>query len=579
MIVFKSITLKNFFSVGNDGLTIMLDGPSPILVSGGNGVGKSASIVDSICWVLFNKPYRKVTKPEITNNINEKNCLVQISFDIGVDQYQVHRGIKPNLFEIFKNGTLVDQSDNNRDYQKYLEENILRLNFDSFKQVVILSSSSFVPFMELDTPKRRTVVEDILDIEVFTKMNLLLKKQFAENNALLHQTDVDMIYTTSTINNTEKMIEAIDSDNQTNISDREKKIVDANSKIEELRAGVSNKASVVEKANETLLYKKTTANQLYAISINNEKAISASIKKLETEIARTKEWLICATCNQSISEDQRTLILTDLEIELAAEKEKLIKCKEEIDKQRNLLVKLIPIEEAITKDMKEVNLVKTEISSLERLVTSYQDDIKKWKASSALNKNVGSLKQILQDAAKKYEEESSVYNSHLEVKQYQQIMLKMLEDSGIKSKAISQYIPIINARVNEYLKTLDFFASFSIDENFEETIKLLHRNKQTYGSLSQGQKQRINLALLFTWRDVAKLKNSINTNLLILDETFDSSLDGEGIDNLLAILEMIRKDTNIFVISHRGALLEDRISEHMIFEMKKNFTTMRRVNQ
>lgn len=576
MIEFKALTLRNFFSVGDHPLVIPLDGPSPTLVSGHNGAGKSVCVVDSLCWGLFNKPYRKVNKAEIVNKLNGKNCSVVIDFNVGGSSYKVTRGIKPNVFTIEKDGKLLDEDSNANDQQKMLEENILRLNFDSFKQVVILSSSSFVPFMDLTAAQRRVIVEDILDIEIFTKMNMLLKEKQKITKAEIHTSDLDISHLISQINTNKSTITTLKSDKQADIADREGKIAGLVSSNRELLEGIASKAAAAKQGREILDYKKTNTQGIISSATSEHRTAQGEIIRLTSSLERTRKWLECSECEQPISEERRNKIIENLEASLKEAQIKFDQSQKTIHDHTRYLKQLQPIEDAIVKDEEEVRQVHEKVRMNKNLIAAYGDDIFRYQKSMEENSGLKDIETKITELEKQHQEAYDKFMGLSEKGKYHEVMLSILKDDGIKAQAIKQYLPVINDRANDYLKTLNFFVGFDLDENFNESIRVRHRDPQTYSSLSQGEKQRIDLALLFTWREVAQIKNSVNTNILILDETFDSSLDNEGIDNLQAILDRLSGKTNIFVISHKGEFLEDRIEDQMIFEKVKNFTTMRR---
>lgn len=578
MIKFKELYLKNFFSVGDDPVVIDLTMGSPVLVSGHNGAGKSVSIVDSICFVLFNKPYKKVNKSEIVNKINEKNCLVKASFDIGENKYVISRGIKPNIFEIQKNGSPLDQSASSKDQQQFLEENILNLNFETFKQVVILSSSSFVPFMDLTAAQRRSMVEDILDLNVFTAMNKTLKEDYSFLKSGLHSLDLEVNQIAGEIFNLDNMINTLTANIDEQIETQKAQYKHHKEEVSRLQKELGNKDVVAKKALETLEYKRDTAFGLMSNAKSDMKSSSSLIKDFEAKIDQTKNWLKCTSCDQDITEEKRQTIINDLTQKLSDLKNDLSTAEAEFKKQNDLLNKLKPIEDKIKSDLNDAQRIVNKISVANSLMTSLSNSIKSLEKQATSDKAINDLNDQRNIAKEKYKTKSDEYIEKTTEKSHKEFLLDILKDDGIKAKAVLQYIPIINKSINKYLETLNFFVSMKLDENFEEEIRVRHRDPQTYYSLSQGERQRIDLALLFTWRDVAKLKNSVNTNLLILDETFDSSLDADGVDNLFAILDLVKQDTNIFVISHKGAILEDRIDTHIQFEKKKNFTTMKRIN-
>ena len=576
MIHFKSVALKNFFSVGDDLLKINLDKNQTTLISGTNGSGKSVTLVDSICFALFGKPHRKVNKSQIINSINEKKCLVELEFEVDNIPYKIFRGLKPNIFEIYKNGELINQDSNAKDYQKNLEENILGLNYDSFCQVVILSSSNFISFMELNAAQRRKVIEEILDIEIFSKMNQALKDRISDeklkDNLIIFSQQITSI--DDQIENLQQTIQTLQEDNDKIKEEKEAELREATSYVEKHKDDYEK----IRQKNRTILSEcdkqlKKVNDQITGNSISIQK-LERELKVKEREFNNTNELLRCPKCNQLIDDKTK-------EEMLSSTKDEISKLKIELENKEKLKIKyaenkkvLDSAYEKIQKEKESIDDKGFQISLREQKVRDINNELKKLHK----NENYGGLANLENDVKKKEKEKKKVkkdYNTLKIQEKYYNFLSVILKDSGIKAQVIKEYIPVINKQINYYLSILDFFVSFELNENFDETIKQNYCDPRSYSSLSQGEKQRVDLSMLFTWRDVARMKNSIDTNLLILDETFDSSLDNDGIENLMKILETVSDKTNVFIISHKGEKLEDKIPDQLIFEKRGNFTVMR----
>ena len=565
MIIFKKIRYKNFLSSGNSFTEITLDKHKSTLVVGHNGAGKS-TMLDALSFALFGKPHRKIMKSQLVNSINQKQTLVEVEFTIGKAYFKIIRGIKPNVFEIWKGDVMINQSSHANEYQKILEQNILKLNHKSFHQVVVLGSSSFIPFMQLNAGHRRDVIEDLLDINIFSKMNSILK----EKNSILKDN------LTSVNNNTEiikskieqqsKYIRDIAALTEENKKKYEKQIKRAKERIEKLQEENNELSKELEN--------NTAMEELQKLQRKKNDVI--------TEIAQTKQDMktiakrgmflekndICPTCSQTIDNKDKLIFDTKNEAYQVQTTLKLTEdYQSQVDRKITAVEKIIA---DISEKTNSLNANNREIQSLNQsnneLATYLEGEV-----SADLTEARSDLEKLNSNKEDLFEEKLKV-NEQLG---YNSVIAEMLRDTGIKTKIIKQYLPAINKLVNQYLQVLDFFVHFNLDENFNETIRSRHRDDFTYDSFSEGEKQRIDLSLLFTWRQIAKMKNSVSTNLLVLDETFDSSLDHDGIENLLKILYTLDANSNTFIISHKGDILDGKFESKIEFYKDRNFSKMK----
>lgn len=555
MIKFKTIRWKNLLSTGNAFTEIKLDRSNSTLILGENGSGKS-TLLDAITFALFNKPFRNISKPQLINTINKKKMVVEVEFDIGDKEYMIRRGVSPNIFEIEINGEMVDQNASVRDYQKYLEESILKLNYKSFTQIVILGSASFTPFMQLAPNIRREIIEDILDIRIFTTMKEVLKTKVSDlkENIRLIESEISVTKEKATLQ--KQYIDTLESDKQQRIQ----KIV---SEIAEMETTIS----LLQTESEKYQADKSAIGNIEdkRKKLENFKSeFSRKIREQKQELEFYHSHDDCPTCKQGIPHDFKETMSSEKQskiAELETANEKLDEQWEEIDsiyeKYLEINAELVRIGNSMISNQTILQRLQVEKSDAENKI----GDIKK---------ETDKLKQIAKELISKTNQKTA----YSEEQEYNSIAESLLKDSGIKTKIIRQYLPVINKLVNKYLKSMDFFVQFDLDETFKETIKSRHRDKFSYASFSEGEKQRIDLALVFTWRTIAKMKNSASTNLLLLDEVFDSSLDVNGTDYLMQLLNTIGEDTNVFVISHKGDQLFDKFRSVIRFEKKNNYSVM-----
>lgn len=571
MIHFKSCEWKNFLSTGADPIKIQLDKSPSTLIVGQNGAGKS-TLLDALSFGLFGKPHRDIKKDQMINSINKKGTMVIVEFTIGTADFKVVRGIKPGKFEIWQNGNLINQSSNARDYQKMLEQNILKLNHKSFHQVVVLGSSSFIPFMQLPVWSRRQVIEDLLDINIFSKMNMLLKERNAKIKDELSDVNHQIELVKTKIDSQNKYIKDLQSLNNDQI-DKKRASIDVhkeeiNKLFEESKdLGKNLQASIsAEEKHQSEMVKKISQLESYDLQFNNK------IKDLVEESKFYEQNDQCPTCDQQIEESKKSE-----KIDGIRRKAKEVQTAKE-DLQRNIgdlrvqqtdvsgnLNKLRQKQQRINSNNDSIALLQKEIGKVQKEIDSLQSQ----------TGDVSQAKKELTSLMKNKDKSTERKLEYVEERTYNEVIGEMLKDTGIKTKVIKQYLPVMNRLINNYLQILDFFVAFHLDENFNETIRSRHRDSFNYASFSEGEKQRIDLALLFTWRQIAKMKNSAATNLLVLDETFDSSLDFEGIDNLTKILDTLDDGSNVFIISHKGDVLENKFRSKIEFFKDKNFSKIR----
>lgn len=566
MIIFRTIRWRNLLSTGNYFTEIDLSSNTNTLIVGENGSGKS-TMLDALCFALFGKPFRDINKPQLLNSINNKDCVVEVEFDVNNKSYKIIRGIKPTIFEIYCNAELVNQEAASKDYQEYLEKFILKLNYKSFTQIVILGSASFTPFMQLKSADRREIIEDLLDIQIFSTMNGLVKERMSKNKEITFDKKHEIDLTQQKYDIQKKHIEELKQNNESKVNEYDSEIQLHNDTISTLLNNVATLAFQTEELQLVVASKIDTEVKVKKIT-KLESQIESNLSKFQKDISFFQTHDDCPTCRQTIAssfkeEELKTLDtkvvdcehgLTQLEQKLNAEQKKL---NEIADKQKELQVKQVQIATYNT-TITETNKM---IARLQRLV----EELKNSKTVSDKEENeLNDIKVCLTNL--KHD-----LRVLIDERTYYEVASGLLKDTGIKTKIVKQYLPVINKLVNKYLASLDFFVNFNLDESFKETIKSRHRDEFTYNNFSEGEKQRIDMALMLTWRAVAKLKNSSNTNLLVLDETFDSSLDTNGTEELMKILHML-EGVNLFVISHKGDILQDKFNNVVKFIKEKNFS-------
>lgn len=571
MIKFETLRWKNFLSTGNYFNEINFLDCSTNLIVGENGAGKS-TMLDALSFALFGKAHRKITKNQLINTINNKDCVTEVTFTVNGLQYRVVRGIKPAKFEIWKDGTMINQSSHAREYQEILEKNVLQMSHKSFHQIVVLGSSSFIPFMQLNSTSRRDVIEDLLDINIFSKMNVILKEKTSLLKNELEDNNHSIEVVKTKINAQKKYIRDLTAINTQQRKEKESEIAELLAEITDLNA-----------ANSTL---SETVNNLLPTITDTLRNVRANKQKLEQYYAQFKTQVKsvvkeakffddhehCPTCDQDIAEEVRR---SKKDAATAKAKELKSAMDQAEEKQQQYQTEIDSLEEQMSSCLADQNTLNNNnqtISRLQRSIDKIQQDL------VAMSENDGDMGQANSDLTELDTELHELTDTKFllnERASYNRVASELLRDTGIKTKIIRQYVPVINELTNQYLQILDFFVHFELDDSFSETIRSRYRDTFSYDSFSEGEKQRIDLSLLFTWRQIAKMKNSVSTNLLILDETFDSSLDGEGVDNLMKIIDTLKEDTNVFVISHKTELEDAHFERKLTFVKEKNFSRMR----
>ena len=555
MITFEKIRWKNFLSTGNSFTEIEFNRSPSTLVVGENGSGKS-TMLDAVCFALFNKPFRKISKTQLINSINNKKLVVEIEFRIGGKQYKVIRGVKPNIFEIYLNDNMIDQDAAVRDTQKYLEESILKMNFKSFTQIVILGSASFTPFMQLPTASRREIIEDILDIEIFTTMNGVLRDHIAVLRDEIRdvETEVEVAKQKATVQR--KYIEQLEKDKKIKVDKIKEKIDELIEATTDLETKLSEASAEKESHDDP----KERKRKLDGI----KDKLESNLRKARKELNFYHDTDECPTCKQGLTHDfkeekqkEKSERIQELETGLLDMDVEYSAVHDAIEKYDEIVTNITELQSEIISQERYKNRLTLELNEAETNVADIDEEKNKLKtlAKDVVDKNV-------------------IKTNKGEEQHYNTAAASLLKDTGIKTRVIRQYLPIINQLVNKYLAAMDFFVHFDLDEKFNETIKSRHRDKFSYSSFSEGEKQRIDLSLLFTWRTIAKMKNSASTNLLLLDEVFDSSLDNNGVDYVMNLLSTIGEETNVFVISHKGDQLFDKFRNQIKFEKIRNYSVM-----
>jgi DNA repair exonuclease SbcCD ATPase subunit len=571
-IIFEKIRWKNFLATGNSFIEVDLAESPTTLVLGENGAGKS-TMLDALCFALFGKAFRNINKPQLTNSINEKDCMVECEFTIGNTNYMIRRGQKPGIFEIYQNGTLFNQDSTARDYQKYLEQSILKLNYKSFTQIVVLGASNFTPFMQLSAMDRRAVIEDLLDIQVFSNMNVVLKQKIKDSESELAYCDSQIHIIKEKIELQQDHIRKIREKDQQSIKKLEEEIENAKQQIGERWEAISSLDEKIKKLTQTAFTKEGSIS-LYDRSVQMKRKVQAKMGKIKDSIEFYEHNSTCPTCSQDIDDDFKQKSISE-------QKDRMGKLDEALDQVEVLIGEQKSIMQEHQKIMGEIRSFNDQRSDLQSEIRGFETYMAKVSAKiqdqTNSNSDTTDSESKLESFKDDKQKSESKRKNVIEEQHYLKIAETILKDTGIKSKIIRQYLPIMNKFINQYLQKMDFFVNFNLDENFKETVKSRHRDEFSYNSFSEGQKFRINIAILLAWREIARLKNSTNTNLLVLDEVFDSSLDSAGVDDFMELLQLVSNDrTNVFVISHRGQTMIDKFDRVIEFYMRKDFTKMQK---
>ncbi len=566
-ILFKQLKYKNILSTGNSFTVIPLNDKPSTLISGSNGAGKS-TLLDAITFALYGKPFRKINKGQLINSINQKDLVVEVTFQIGPNNYQIRRGIKPNFLEIWKNGTLVNQDAASRDYQAYLEKNILNLNYKSFNQIVVLGSATYVPFMELPAHARREIIEDLLDIQVFSTMNNLLKEKVSNNK----QEITDNSYQKDLI---ESKLDSAKDHNASIRKIREDEVEKVKEKMSEHIAKVESENEKIDKLQTQIEDLVKTIQDKESVKKKNQKAITL-IQQMQMHMNSYMKELAfyhdndnCPTCKQGIDHGFKENVVSDKGKKVAELEAGIEECQSKAEEYTTRLNEISDTETEISSVNLQIGDHRATIKVSKNALISYKKELDR--AEEQVEAVDMSKLNELSDSLTIIDEEQTDLFSHKEVLS---VVSQMLKDGGIKSKIIRQYVPIMNKLINKYLSAFDLFVDFQIDENFNEVIKSRFRDTFSYASFSEGEKLRITLSIMLAWRTVAKMRNSVSTNLLVLDETLDGAMDGSGVENLIETLHSVNTDDNIFVISHRGDQFGDKFESHLKFTKVKNYSEL-----
>ena len=570
MISFKCIRWKNILSTGDVWTEVNFQKSKSTLIVGENGAGKS-TILDAICFALFAKPFRKINKPQLINSINKKGMLVELEFSIGSKQYLIRRGQKPNVFDIICNGDMMNQTSDVREYQEMLEKNILKLNFKSFSQIVILGSASFTPFMQLPAAHRREIIEDLLDIQIFSTMNSILKEKISLNKEELTSVSFEIKNAVDKIELHKRLTTTIKDNKQTTIDAK-------NNQLKEVAGNMQIALDVIKEHKTTItlhegsIVDEDVVSGKYSNYLDLKRTGEDKLRSITESIEFLQDHESCPTCNQDIDAHFKDGSIEEKNKQKTKVEETLVSLQDHLDSLNERLMVISDVHSLIQQQESYIQECNTQVKIYQNTIKLLQDEIATLQSDIEVQstddaEELDAIKRTLKAAINTKEE-------LLKDKSALDVAAVLLKDSGVKTKIIKQYIPVINKLVNKYLAAMDFFVNFELNENFEETIKSRHRDDFSYESFSEGEKMRIDLALLFTWRSISKLRNSASTNLLIMDEVFDSSLDNNGTEEFLKIINTLTADTNLFIISHKGDQLFDKFHSVIKFQKVKNFSQM-----
>jgi DNA repair exonuclease SbcCD ATPase subunit len=565
MILFKKLRFKNILSAGNVFTEIDLNRSKTTLISGKNGGGKS-TVLDALAFALYGKPFRKITKPQLVNSINQKELVVEVEFSIGQNNYKIVRGIKPNIFEIWKNAEMLNQDASARDYQAYLEENILKINFKSFNQIVVLGSATYVPFMELTAAARREVIEDLLDIQVFSTMNSILKDKVSENKQTINDCASELNLIQSKIDMAMEHNDSITKMKQVEVEKIKNKVAEGIQKIEDENGHVTAIQEQIQQLIDTISDKASVKSKIEKFK-GLLVELQGNKRKLESELSFYHNHDNCPTCKQGIEHDFKNDIVEESRGKVGEIDEAIIKIQEKIETTNNRLEEISKVEDQIQKHnlvmgehLANIKIIKGSLKSFATELENAEKEVEEVDTS-----------RILELETNRDTLHTKQQELHTE-KETLSIASAILKDGGIKTRIVKQYVPVMNKLINKYLAAFELFVDFQLDENFNETIKSRFRDNFSYSSFSEGEKLRISLAILLTWRTISKMRNSVSTNLLIMDETLDGAIDSNGIEKLIDTLNTLNANDNIFVISHRGDQFGEKFESHIQFEKVKNFS-------
>jgi DNA repair exonuclease SbcCD ATPase subunit len=573
MIEFKTIKWKNFLSTGNNFTNISLNEHNKTLIVGENGAGKS-TILDALCFGLFNKPFRKINKPQLVNTINGTDCVVEIEFDIGKVSWKVRRGMRPNIFELYKNDNQLDQTASSADQQKWFEQNVLKLNYKSFTQIVVLGSSTFVPFMQLPAAGRREVIEDILDIRIFSTMNTILKDRVRENKEQISEAEYSLSLLKDKLQVQKTLIEDLKKQSAENVSLWEEEISNMQNDIETNQQELEKHMVTIDELTKTMNSHPNPQQELKKLNEFNIK-FKSKLQDMQKEINFLTSNDVCPTCNQEITEefknqnvDQNNKKINKLNDALIDIDSKLKGLNETLQKRTSIQKDITQVQNNINNCFSTINWKKNKVEETQTKIDSIKTN------TDNVDREKDKMKGMIEQGKSQELQRRQIMKRSTELK----IIAEILKDGGVKSSIIRKYLPVMNTLINKHLQELEFYVNFNLDDTFNETIKSRYRDDFSYASFSEGEKMRIDLALLFTWREVAKLKNSVNTNILILDEIFDSSLDSNGTADFINILRTVTEGNNVFVISHKEDMLHDKFDNVIQFKKVKNFSKPSQTN-
>ena len=567
MIYFKTLRWRNFLSTGNSFTEIELNKNNTTLVVGENGAGKS-TMLDALCFALYNKPFRKINKPQLMNSINKKDLVVELEFDIGTSKYKIIRGLKPNIFEVYQNNNMISQDADNRDYQDVLERQILKLNHKSFCQVVVLGSASFVPFMQLPAASRREVIEDLLDIQIFSTMNSLLKEKINANSTKVMDVEYQYDMTSEKISMQHQYIEAMQKNNDEHVEKIKLDLKQYMDSIENAKLAIASLDQQIGILNEQINDQDQVNKKQKKLQVL-ETQLDDKLAKLQKEIEFFNLHDTCPTCKQGIDNEFKCETVSTKESQIEETSEGIEQLRQEIQNIQDRIQTIANISSQVTSfNIEKITHTNTISGLLSQCKKAAKDIEELQKKTEEYSLNDDTIKELESKIGLLAEQKGDLLND----KEAYGVASIILKDNGIKARIIKQYVPVINKLINKYLAAMDFFVNFELDENFNETIKSRFRDEFSYASFSEGEKMRINLAILFTWRAVAKLRNSASTNLLIMDEVLDGSLDSNGTDEFLKIINTLTQDTNTFIISHKVDQLVDKFNSVIKFVKVKNFS-------